>query len=318
MESIPARRHYGFDLPQSSMKYGFAAPTPMPGIGGSNMIDMDVLLNEDLWCNIPRQPPHALPHQLHTPWTHQEDNHASSIPAMPVWHHPMERATSSSSRTASSAPTGPSMQWTWVEHESPEADDAACSEVSEETVNRFPNRRQRRRASHNAVERRRRDNINNQIMELAVLLPEHMLSEALSQSMQGGNKSTWKPQAPVRASVPTLALDIEPDAAVPPHSCLRARSLSDAVQRLAPVSPHSEILTAAQYRPNKGIILRKSVTYISELQALAEQQQQRMAILECELRNLYAGREPLKCEWEQIPVKLEGEQLGNCTGAGAP
>lgn len=36
-------------------------------------------------------------------------------------------------------------------------------------------KRRRRRESHNAVERRRRDNINERIAELATLIPEVML-----------------------------------------------------------------------------------------------------------------------------------------------
>jgi hypothetical protein len=36
-------------------------------------------------------------------------------------------------------------------------------------------KRRRRRESHNAVERRRRDNINERIAELATLIPESML-----------------------------------------------------------------------------------------------------------------------------------------------
>ena len=36
-------------------------------------------------------------------------------------------------------------------------------------------KRRRRRESHNAVERRRRDNINERISELATLIPECLL-----------------------------------------------------------------------------------------------------------------------------------------------
>ncbi|CAE7057517.1 unnamed protein product [Rhizoctonia solani] len=41
-------------------------------------------------------------------------------------------------------------------------------------------KRRRRRESHNAVERRRRDNINEKISELSTLIPECLLSESLS------------------------------------------------------------------------------------------------------------------------------------------
>ena len=43
-------------------------------------------------------------------------------------------------------------------------------------------KRRRRRESHNAVERRRRDNINEKISELATLIPEHLLDPSSSSS----------------------------------------------------------------------------------------------------------------------------------------
>ncbi|WFD33442.1 hypothetical protein MCUN1_000255 [Malassezia cuniculi] len=234
-----------------------------------------------------------------------------SVPGnAPVWAHTTHGTAQADPRVAISAPTNPP-RWTWLEEGSPDIDDAACSEMSEEApVGRITDKRQRRRASHNAVERRRRDNINNQIMELAVLLPEHVLSEALSQSMQGGNKSLWHPQAPARPLMQTETPKVELHAGVPPQSCLHLESLHSAVQHLKPVSPHSKVLSAARYRPNKGIILRKSVTYITELQALTEQQQQRMTLLENELRTVYAqianmnqGNQPIN----PPRVKLENE-----------
>ena len=39
-------------------------------------------------------------------------------------------------------------------------------------------KRRKRRESHNAVERRRRDNINEKIQELAMLLPDEWLSDS--------------------------------------------------------------------------------------------------------------------------------------------
>ncbi|KAG5458141.1 MAG: hypothetical protein BJ554DRAFT_1698 [Olpidium bornovanus] len=77
-------------------------------------------------------------------------------------------------------------------------------------------KRRRRRESHNAVERRRRDNINEKIHELSTLLPDCLISPA--------NK------------------------------------------------------------PNKGIILRKSVDYIRQLQQLVQQQAYRNAELESMLQ----------------------------------
>ncbi|SAM06801.1 hypothetical protein [Absidia glauca] len=59
-------------------------------------------------------------------------------------------------------------------------------------------KRRRRRESHNAVERRRRDNINERIQELSTLLPEHLLENAPSSSnvnsssIQNGGKAINK------------------------------------------------------------------------------------------------------------------------------
>ncbi|KAI9199841.1 helix-loop-helix DNA-binding domain-containing protein [Polychytrium aggregatum] len=81
-------------------------------------------------------------------------------------------------------------------------------------------KRRRRRESHNAVERRRRDNINEKIQELATLLPDF-------------------------ASDP-------------------------------------------QNKPNKGVILRKSVEYIRQVNILAQKQSDRVRELEDALRKLLA------------------------------
>lgn len=80
------------------------------------------------------------------------------------------------------------------------------------SVNMLYEKRRRRRESHNAVERRRRDNINEKIQELSTLLPDCLIDS--------GNK------------------------------------------------------------PNKGVILRKSVDYIRQLQLLVQQQGHRNQELE--------------------------------------
>lgn len=87
-------------------------------------------------------------------------------------------------------------------------------------------RRRRRRESHNAVERRRRDNINEKIQELASLMPD-----------LGG-------------------------------------------------SPIPESPTTKDSKPNKGIVLRKSVDYIRHLQQLLTDHLRREAELEDMVRML--------------------------------
>lgn len=52
--------------------------------------------------------------------------------------------------------------------------------INEMEARKLSDKRRKRRESHNAVERRRRDNINSQITELATLLPENMLLDAIT------------------------------------------------------------------------------------------------------------------------------------------
>lgn len=85
-------------------------------------------------------------------------------------------------------------------------------------------KRRRRRESHNAVERRRRDNINEKIHELSTLIPENILNPGNGEGTIG--------------------------------------------------------------KPNKGIILRKSVEYIKHLQVMLEKQESRNKELEKELQKL--------------------------------
>ncbi|CDH58224.1 hypothetical protein RO3G_15783 [Lichtheimia corymbifera JMRC:FSU:9682] len=51
-------------------------------------------------------------------------------------------------------------------------------EIQQRNLQEMFEKRRRRRESHNAVERRRRDNINERIHELSTLLPEHLLENA--------------------------------------------------------------------------------------------------------------------------------------------
>jgi len=85
-------------------------------------------------------------------------------------------------------------------------------------------KRRRRRESHNAVERRRRDNINEKIHELSTLIPEHILNPNNGEGPVG--------------------------------------------------------------KPNKGVILRKSVEYIKHLQSLVEKQEAKNKELEEELEKV--------------------------------
>ncbi len=62
---------------------------------------------------------------------------------------------------------------------------SATGGKSEAEAKKLAEKRRKRRESHNAVERRRRDNINEKITELATLLPEAMLLDAIATSDSG-------------------------------------------------------------------------------------------------------------------------------------
>lgn len=108
---------------------------------------------------------------------------------------------------------------------------------------KLADRRRRRRESHNAVERRRRDLINDRIAELAVLLPEAVLIEAIAHSTTGGT-------AP--------HIDLTPFARAP--STFEGGSVAEGEDGF-----EFNADSIASSKPNKGIILTKSVEYIKHL-----------------------------------------------------
>ena len=98
-------------------------------------------------------------------------------------------------------------------------------------------KRRKRRESHNAVERRRRDNINEKIQELAMLLPE----EWLEQTGITGNAAA-KGGANVNGfGGPSIA-----------------GLLSGTVSGAALIGDDD----SKEIKANKGVILRNSVEYI--------------------------------------------------------
>ncbi|OAV87517.1 hypothetical protein PTTG_07640 [Puccinia triticina 1-1 BBBD Race 1] len=115
-------------------------------------------------------------------------------------------------------------------------------------------KRRKRRESHNAVERRRRDNINDRITELAGLLPACLLDTVVTPNESGM----------------MMVVNEEP-------------SQTDDGQAL-----NSAPLT----KPNKGMILAKSVDYIKHLKHLLELQSQRNTELEAELKSFRSSSEP--------------------------
>ncbi|KAK9474175.1 helix-loop-helix DNA-binding domain-containing protein [Dipodascopsis tothii] len=118
-------------------------------------------------------------------------------------------------------------------------------------------KRRRRRESHNAVERRRRDNINEKIQELASLIPETMLLDQpfAAQAAMSGN----------------------------------ADSVGDGSPSTPGLSTSASGVTGRDGKPNKGVILRRSVDYIRQLQVVLEEQRRRNEELERKVQQLESG-----------------------------
>ncbi|KAI9229040.1 MAG: Myc-type, basic helix-loop-helix domain-containing protein, partial [Piptocephalis tieghemiana] len=114
-------------------------------------------------------------------------------------------------------------------------------------------KRRKRRESHNAVERRRRDNINEKIQELS-----HLVPDCYGDPMASPSSSS---------------------------TAISSSSSSSATTGSASAGTGT-INAPAGMKANKGAILRKSVDYIRQLQSLVNQQTQRMRDLEEEVRRL--------------------------------
>ncbi|KAF5370388.1 hypothetical protein D9758_006927 [Tetrapyrgos nigripes] len=192
-------------------------------------------------------------------------------------------------------------------------------------------KRRRRRESHNAVERRRRDNINEKISELATLIPECMLEGAATNNTKESSNSP----NPSNVSVPNASSNGVPpintilpnssgggglslDSPTSPTSALSLMSPIDGesgvgvwnldmgVEMLVPKKEDVDEGTEAGaaggsgaagagngvVKANKGMILRKSVEYIRYLQQLVTAQGARNRELEQELKAYRTGGVP--------------------------
>lgn len=126
-------------------------------------------------------------------------------------------------------------------------------------------KRRKRRESHNLVERRRRDNINDRISELASLLPQCLLDQINNGSDDAPiPNSPGTPLSVMLSPAPTMI-------SLPPLSGSPATGSSSSMSASA---------LAAAAKPNKGSILAKSVDYIRYLQQLLQIHTQRNADLE--------------------------------------
>lgn len=180
---------------------------------------------------------------------------------------------------------------------------------TEADAKRLAEKRRKRRESHNAVERRRRDNINGKITELATLLPEAMLLDAIVTSTQGGNSGTFAPALAAKAALAAAEAAAAKGETMQDgsqgHLRLPKSSTEAYAAALAPVKANSAALAAAQAKPNKGIILRKSVEYIRHLQQFLDLQMGRIGFLEAELAR---SHQALAASGMQAPPTTDPQQ----------
>ena len=180
-------------------------------------------------------------------------------------------------------------------------------------------KRRRRRESHNAVERRRRDNINEKISELATLIPECLLDP-------NGTSFPTAPHLPRQPAfglttvpkIATIALPASLSAAsgedllfgVTVQESSEKKEGSGSAEPEDPANPGSTPTTTtgasaanggaadgnSVVKANKGMILRKSVEYIRYLQQLVSVQANRNRDLENQLQAFRSGNSPASSE----------------------
>ncbi|KAJ7093456.1 helix-loop-helix DNA-binding domain-containing protein [Mycena belliarum] len=131
-------------------------------------------------------------------------------------------------------------------------------------------KRRRRRESHNAVERRRRDNINEKISELATLIPECLLDGGAQTSAAGASPGS----ADDALLSPTAG-----GAGAGDWPLVLPGAKKEAVDDEGKDGKEGAVVKA-----NKGMILRKSVEYIRYLQQLVTAQGARNRELEEQLK----------------------------------
>jgi len=144
-------------------------------------------------------------------------------------------------------------------------------------LDKMEKRKEKRRVSHNLVERRRRDNINAQIQELATLLPAMYLEAAVAPSglYSSSMRSTGDPDSGLGS---------------PSGTPLSAGLASP------PMHGHysfSSKASAGSNKPNKGIVLSKSVDYIRHLLEIVEAQNARNRHLAAVVQSLGGTAGPM-------------------------
>ncbi|KAI0674620.1 helix-loop-helix DNA-binding domain-containing protein [Trametes maxima] len=158
-------------------------------------------------------------------------------------------------------------------------------------------RRRRRRESHNAVERRRRDNINEKISELATLIPECLLDPnatiTMPASLSASGEDLLFGGVRINPEKKEGSGSVEPEDTNPSATPTTANGASAA----------NGADNGNAVKANKGMILRKSVEYIRYLQQLVSAQANRNRDLEQQLQAFRGGSAPASGS----PAEGEGE-----------
>ncbi|GAA5940487.1 hypothetical protein JCM3775_004810 [Rhodotorula graminis] len=175
-------------------------------------------------------------------------------------------------------------------------------------------KRRKRRESHNAVERRRRDNINDRIAELSLLVPETFLvpgSPPPDGSASGASVLPPVEEGPASPAIgalslmspgPSSAAVLSGSPASAPGAGFATRASAQQQQQSAAAEKLSAQQLAAKEKPNKGVVLAKSVKYIKYLQQMVELSQQHAVELQ---RQNAALRDALASSSAQNPHALD-------------
>ncbi|KAK7685030.1 hypothetical protein QCA50_011865 [Cerrena zonata] len=162
-------------------------------------------------------------------------------------------------------------------------------------------KRRRRRESHNAVERRRRDNINEKISELATLIPEHLLDPAAASASSPTALTAEDLIATTGAGgalggSPGLEDDELVGGGREKSGSVDGKESKEGVKDKESKDKGDKgekDKEGGAVKANKGMILRKSVEYIRYLQQLVTAQASRNRDLEQQLQTFKNGGIPL-------------------------
>lgn len=124
-------------------------------------------------------------------------------------------------------------------------------------------KRRKRRESHNLVERRRRDNINNQIAELAALLPEVLLEPTATSHHHAPAATVIREREAAQAQAFSGNGDVLVNGADPSSPPVGTpQSGFGSLLGSPPISGFAVTSSGPVLRPNKGAVLKASVDYI--------------------------------------------------------